>query len=69
MISDALTSAICEDAGILYQDTCDKSISEVMASERFITFAKKIKAELPGITDPDIMRHLVLVYSETIRSH
>lgn len=69
MVSVVLASAICEDAGILYQDTCDKSIKEVMESERFITFADKIRAELPEITNQDIMRHLILVYSEVIRAH
>ncbi len=69
MISGHLASVICEDAGALYQDTCEKSVQEVMESQRFRDFSKKIKLELPEISDVDIMKHLILVYSETIRPH
>lgn len=68
MISGMLASAICEDAGILFQETCEKTLEEVMESKRFESLAAKVRAELPEITDADIMRHMIIVYSGVISS-
>lgn len=69
MVSVLLASAISEDASIIFQDTCERPMREVMKSERFVKLAEKIKAEMPLIRDVDIMRHLILAYSEVIRTH
>ncbi len=68
MISVLLSSAISESASLIYQDTCERPMREVMKSERFLTLAEKIKAEMPSITNADIMRHLIISYSETLRT-
>ena len=68
MISVLLASAISEDASLIYQDACERHVREVMKSKRFVNLAQKIKAEMPLIRDADIMRHLILAYSETIRT-
>lgn len=68
MTSVLLASALSEDASLIYQDACERPVREVMKSERFMRLAEKIKAEMPNIYDVDIMRHLILAYSEIIRS-
>ncbi len=68
MVSTALASAIREEASIIFQDTCERSIKEVLQSERFLALSEKVKREIPNLTDADIMRHLIISYAKKLRS-
>ena len=64
---EKLPPSLCKAAGAIYQDTCEHEVGDVIASSRFQDFAKEIKKLIPNVEDADIMRHLLIVYSEKIR--